>query len=340
MSRHQAREICSVAERLDELPLCFEAFRSGRLCWDRLVLVCAFADEHEDANLASSAHLLSIGQLQQKRREAEQVSTEAIESASDARSFVFTPARNRAGYWIKSFLPVDDGLACRRTLELIADSAPRLPDSDYPPYRMLMADAFVQLCSERRASYASSSSSAADRATLVVQTTLEDLASASGTGDLDGRVRICADTLARLGCDSRIQTIYRDSLGNIRGIGRVSRSVPPWLERIIFKRDQTCRFPGCERRSWVQAHHIAEWTAHAGPTNTDNLLCLCGGHHRFVHEGGWKILGNANEAVDFVSPGGRLYSSGPPALRREILDEIPWVKASPMPPPQVFDDSA
>ncbi|MGY6502831.1 MAG: hypothetical protein ACXIVQ_18280, partial [Acidimicrobiales bacterium] len=74
------------------------------------------------------------------------------------------------------------------------------------------------------------------------------------------------------------------------GIARAAQAIPPWLRRTITHRDDTCRFPGCERRI-RHIHHIRWWT-NDGPTNADNLIGLCWHHHHLVHDGNWTITGN------------------------------------------------
>jgi len=90
----------------------------------------------------------------------------------------------------------------------------------------------------------------------------------------------------------------------------------------VIKRDGCCRFPGCERRRFVDAHHIRHWTPHEGPTQLDNLLTLCRHHHRLVHEGGWSIRGKPDEAMEFIRPDGRTYEPLRPRLRDEIRERI------------------
>ena len=52
-------------------------------------------------------------------------------------------------------------------------------------------------------------------------------------------------------------------------------------------------FPGCNRPAkWSDVHHIVWWET-GGRTDCDNLLLLCGTHHHLVHEGGWRLTGNA-----------------------------------------------
>jgi hypothetical protein len=53
----------------------------------------------------------------------------------------------------------------------------------------------------------------------------------------------------------------------------------------------SCRRPA----KWTQVHHIVSFPL--GPTDLDNLLLLCDQHHHLVHEGGWRLQGNA---LDFT----------------------------------------
>ena len=70
-------------------------------------------------------------------------------------------------------------------------------------------------------------------------------------------------------------------------IGRRSRLVPPAKRRELRLRDDGCRFPGCARRRFVDAHHIEHWSK-GGETCLDSLVQLCREHHRLVHEGGFS----------------------------------------------------
>jgi hypothetical protein len=46
-------------------------------------------------------------------------------------------------------------------------------------------------------------------------------------------------------------------------------------------------------------------------TNMDNLVTLCGRHHRAVHELGWSVSGDADVLLTFTSPHGRSMHSVP-----------------------------
>jgi len=71
--------------------------------------------------------------------------------------------------------------------------------------------------------------------------------------------------------------------------GAARRTVPPRLRRLLQARDHDrCRWPGCDNRRHLAAHHRTHW-AHGGETSLDNLILLCWQHHRLVHEGGYTI---------------------------------------------------
>ncbi len=105
------------------------------------------------------------------------------------------------------------------------------------------------------------------------------------------------------------------------GIGRTSRKIPGWLSRQIRRRDNGCRFPGCERTRWAHVHHLVHW-ADGGPTDLDNLASLCTYHHRLVHEGGWRITGDPNHELIFLRPDGRPYRPRPQPLRPDVRQRL------------------
>jgi hypothetical protein len=130
-------------------------------------------------------------------------------------------------------------------------------------------------------------------------------------------------TARRLGCDAEtVAVIERDGLE--LSVGRSRRTVPPRLHRLLEGRDAgSCRFPGCDRRRYLEAHHRQHW-AHGGETRLDNLVLLCFHHHRLVHEGGYTIEGDAAGELRFRNRHGVLcpsVSRAPPGSVEELLAE-------------------
>jgi hypothetical protein len=148
-----------------------------------------------------------------------------------------------------------------------------------------------------------------DRATILIHTDLQTLLKATGTATIADGPALAHDTLRRLACDARLQLAITDP-DSIVGVGRTTRTIPPWLARLVRLRDQHCRFPNCRRTRWVQIHHIIHW-ADCGPTDLDNLITLCGYHHRLIHEHGWTITGHPDGDITWHRPGGYRYQPQP-----------------------------
>jgi hypothetical protein len=159
-----------------------------------------------------------------------------------------------------------------------------------------------------------------DRATVVVHVSAEELRDGNATAVVGGR-RILRDELLRLTCDGRVQPAIDDPGGFTVGIGRVSRQVPGWLRRLVLARDGGCRFPGCGRTRWTHSHHIIHW-AQDGPTNLDNLVTLCGFHHRLVHSQGWDIVGNPNGELLFLNQWGVIHQPIRPRFDTGHVDDL------------------
>ena len=69
---------------------------------------------------------------------------------------------------------------------------------------------------------------------------------------------------------SVVALVERD--GKPLSVGRRTRSVPASIRRALLARDGRCQFPGCERRRFVDAHHIVHW-ARGGETTSTTWSC-------------------------------------------------------------------
>ena len=81
---------------------------------------------------------------------------------------------------------------------------------------------------------------------------------------------------------------------------------PPDIRKALHARDQGCRFPGCNNRAYLDAHHVQHW-AHGGDTTLGNLL-VCRRHHRLLHEGGYTV----DHELRFHDPWGNEIPPVPP----------------------------
>jgi hypothetical protein len=132
---------------------------------------------------------------------------------------------------------------------------------------------------------------------------------AGGTCHLDGGVGLHPETARRLGCDAGlVRIIERD--GRPLSVGRRRRTVSPAMRRALRARDHGCRFPGCNRTPWTDAHHVTHW-AYGGETKLSNLVQLCRTHHRLLHEGGYSVEPEGT-GFRFRDRHGRVIPQAPP----------------------------
>ncbi len=243
------------------------------------------------------------------RADAEQMKTrEDVVDIDRSRSLSF--------WWIddgrlmlEGFLPPDQGAVVAGALDRLAGRMPdivepeslrKIPDVSLEERR---ADALVALAS---ASIANDQD--ADRATIVVHADLDVLVN-EGNCEIQSGPLVDAETVRRLACDARIQTAVNDGHGQTVGVGRMTRTVPPWIQRLLRHRDRGCTFPNCEMKWFLHAHHIRHWTA-GGRTDLDNLVLVCNFHHKLVHEYRWNVaLGR--EGPKWFRPDGSPYETNP-----------------------------
>ncbi|MCB9614848.1 MAG: DUF222 domain-containing protein [Sandaracinus sp.] len=147
--------------------------------------------------------------------------------------------------------------------------------------------------------------SGGDTQRVVVQLAPHLLAAGLVT-NLDDGTWVSAETWRRVACDCALNVVLTDDAGSPLDVGRQTRTIPPALGRALDVRDGgRCRFPGCHHRRFLDRHHIDHW-ANGGATKLDNLVTLCTFHHQLVHEGGWHVALEGNDAHFFRPDGTRL----------------------------------
>ena len=288
VSTSRARTWVRMAERMDELPVTFAAFRAGELAEDQVAVLVRFLPSHNDAEGAALARELSTPVLRRTLRDYPFPEPEQ-EPEPEKRSTTFW-FREEGTFSLSAELPADEGALVERALgsardELVADHTP----GDEP---VTWADALVHL-SERYLSGAGAPPAERYQVLLHVR------------GDRPGR-----DASLHLGpalpsalrryrsCDSTIRLLLEDATGPV-ALGRRCRTVPTAQRRVIEARDRGCRVPGCATQRWLHVHHLVHWED-GGPTDPENLVCLCTKHHRAHHCGELTIEGDPTTADGLV----------------------------------------
>jgi hypothetical protein len=153
---------------------------------------------------------------------------------------------------------------------------------------------------------------------VTIHADLSLLGGGDGVAETAAGTPLHPDVVARVACDCSVEVALHDHSGRVVGVGRKSRTPPPWLRRQVVERDRHCRFPGCTNTRFLDVHHLRHW-GKGGPTDLDNLGLLCRSHHTLVHKKMLKLeLDPSTGAVTCLKPDGTPYANGPPPLRDDI----------------------
>lgn len=317
-----AREWVTAATKLRELPKISDALSQGKLSFDQVKPLVEVAKPETDAKLAEQATHWSAKQVRELAMAARQQSDEQARGFY-ARRFLRFDDRRRM---LTGVLPEDQYAVVKGSL--VARASRRLKER--LPFDQRMADALVALCQRDAGGKGSQGDEGAraggmrrNRPTVVVHADFEFLAGGGGGAELDVLGPVSRETARRLACDAKVLVSSDGPSGQSLNLGRTRRD-PSDAQRIeIRRRDKGCRFPGCAHSEFTDVHHVLHWT-NGGATDLCNLVELCDQHHRFVHEMGWKLSGDANVELTFRSPTGRLTTSTPsPAFRGSARDGPP-----------------
>jgi hypothetical protein len=203
---------------------------------------------------------------------------------------------------------------------------PSAGDADYEPFERRLADALVEVCTERGRSDGGRAGRplfGGAATTIVVHADVSLFGDRVGEGrdgsaSIEGLGPISTEIVRRLSCDASHTISVESADGSILDQFPWRRS-PSTAQRFeIARRDNGCRFPACGYNLITNVHHLRHWI-NGGPTVLSNLITLCAAHDGRIHELGWKMSGDANSLVTFTSPHGRDSTSSPsPVWRRSL----------------------
>ena len=296
-----AREWVRVAAALRRLPAISRAYREGSLSWEQVRPLTRFATPDDEEALLREATTKAASELWREAKRHERVRATDAEDLRSRRSFWMWWDAEQPILYLEGSLPSEQGAAVEAALNRRAELVVVTDEPVSTPREARLADALVELVT-------GTGKDESSPATLVVHAdaavlTDEEPESGPWLAETESGTRLCTEAVRRLACDARIEWAL-ESDGRAVGIGRRGRAVPGAVSRVLRHRDGGCRFPGCQRTMWLNAHHITHW-AKGGRTDLDNLILLCHSHHRLLHEGGWRTSGRATKDLRFHDPTGR-----------------------------------
>lgn len=309
MSWWKADRWIRAAAALETLPATADALETGVLGIDKAVEVCRFATPETEDELigwASDATCATI------RRRADLEVRAALEETTEFerdRSLRYWYEDGGRRFGLEARMPSAQGAIVAKALERVVDQIPAMPaHTDGVVIEARRADALLALCSQRIAADAD-----ADRATVVVHASIAALSGRRNAETEHGAV-MPPEALQRLACDARIQVVPENEAGDAIALGRAKREPSASMMRQLRHRDRGCRFPGCGSTAFANAHHIV-WWSRGGATDLDNLLLICGFHHRLVHEHGWTVQRADDGRIRWFRADGSRYRGGPERQR-------------------------
>ncbi|MGZ4356125.1 MAG: DUF222 domain-containing protein [Gaiellaceae bacterium] len=294
-----ARKHVRVARKLPGLPLTHAAFAHGELSYAKVRALTRVATAGNEDELLALARVCTAAQLERTVRAYRRVSVqEAREQQEEAYLSVSWNADGTLE--LHGRLAAEDGALVLRALDAVRDSLWRGSAEPRPARQASNAEALVAVADAARAHEGAAARVGGERYQVVLHAD-EAVLEHDGEGgcELEDGSALAPETARRLACDASI----------VRS-GRRSRTIPPAVRRALRTRDRGCRFPGCENRRFVNAHHVHHW-AQGGETTLGNLVLLCRRHHRAVHEGGYRV----DREGRFFYPGGAQITPVPPLPR-------------------------
>jgi hypothetical protein len=98
-----------------------------------------------------------------------------------------------------------------------------------------------------------------------------------------------------------------DKVTGPKRAARATQTVPPATRRSVLRRDQhRCQVPGCRHSVFVDVHHVRT-REDGGGHELDNLVTLCGAHHRASHIGELTVQGSVSTGLSFRHADGTDY---------------------------------
>ena len=310
ISLSAAREKVRTAQALRTLPEISAAFADGRLSYSKVRALTRVAHVHDEDLLLAYALQATAAQVEERCRQIRNVTPESVNDARRAwaqRSLTIWRNEANGTLRITVEVPIEDGELIARAIDCAVAAGEvttgvepdAATESKGTAWRAQQADALVAIAKTYLdGGDAGGNGSTADHYQVVVHVDEKSLRGGMGRADLP------IDTVKRLTCDGSLVTVLEDDHGRPLDVGRKQRTVPTPLKRALYSRDRGCTFPGCERKRYLDAHHLKHW-AEGGDTSLENLTLLCTHHHRCLHEGGFHIAREADGELRFQRADGR-----------------------------------
>ncbi len=286
ISRSAAREKVRVAHAIKTLPGIAMAFAKGRLSYSKVRALTRVATPENEEELLAFALKTTAARVEERCRELRCGTVASTDDAARAHALrgVWVRRDEARGMLVLTVeLPLETGelvdKALDKAMETEAMEGPEFREESWTAQR---ADALVAVAKDYLSGGSKDAAGTPDHYQVTVH-----VDEAALRGSAGARSGLPIETVRRIACDSDLVVLVEKD-GNPLSVGRKTRVVPKALRRALWARDRGCRFPGCGRRRYLEAHHCVHWAA-GGETSLANTLLLCTKHHALHHEGKFTI---------------------------------------------------
>jgi hypothetical protein len=279
------QEKLRVAEALERLPELAEALKQGGVCWSALRELTRVATPETQTAWLAAATGRTVRQL------------EKLVSGLAPGSRPGDLADSKDVRHVLRFEVAGEVLACVREalMKLRRDAGEALDDE---AALLLMARAVLEgPRDEGRASYQ-------------IALTVCEHCQRGRQGGAGEPTPVGSEVVEMASCDAQ----HVGSLAAVGGSahvgtspGRAAQDVPPAVRRLVLRRDHgRCVVPGCKHATWVDVHHL-QGREEGGGHEPENLITMCGAHHRALHRGALRVHGSPTTGLTFRHADGSAY---------------------------------
>ena len=321
-SKQQARREVETASQFSQVPETLDALGAGEIPAAHATQIAKAASQGpvDETVLVEAARREDFGTFSRTLRDHQHE-----QSPDDGKSLM---AKQRQRRDLSFFKSIEDGMfilngrfdpeAGNRIEAALADEMRRQSNDgkagDQLGFGQRMADALENLVC------ADTGERTPPRATLILTAEWDALNQKLADARLlDGTPLPISEAL-RLACNADILPSVFNTKNQELWVGRKLRLATEAQRAALIIRDKHCI--GCGRSAvWCEAHHIDEWLT-GGRTDIDNLVLVCKGCHRQIHDDGWIVCRDRYGAYELRPP------PSPHAESRSCYEAFPEIGVS------------
>ncbi|MEI8001260.1 MAG: DUF222 domain-containing protein, partial [Actinomycetes bacterium] len=280
------RDTLTTARLLEDLPTIAAAAAAGRLSDAQLTHVVRVADPSDEHEWAARAPAWSPHDLAHEARIRRTPTIAEADARRANRTLRFWWNEHSGMLDGKFSLPDIDGATFETAVNDLVEHLRPARGQAWESRDRRGADALIELCR----SYTERDPNAPTtgyRAHFVVQVPTNGPATVAG-------IPLPVAMVERLRADAHLEPVLTNGTTPV-GVGRTQSTLTEKTKRVIRQRDSHCRYPGCDRRTGLQIHHL--WPSSWGGTdNLWNLATICTHHHtQLAPHGTLLLLGNPHD---------------------------------------------